>query len=253
MAKIQPVTVNDNQAIAKVNAAIVKANKVDDKADVSALSALGDEIIVRPTFAQSVAPIRPGEAVSFFTAQLIGRPESMSPLPADSVAASDAGQVVALVGAGQIAPIYPWRIEPGRVFNIRFVVKRSVNTEDPSNDAVRLGVAWLKSDCAGAGTTDLANLLDITTDDGRLEFNFRLATAAANDIDAIPPTAGVYFRPFVKTFGSGITHVEVIEVTDATNSVAWSPNVDLLRREIAGLTARLQIALDRIEALEAAA
>ncbi len=204
----------------------------------------------RPLFAQAQPPIRPGEAIRFFTGSLDGEPTGMQPLPdADSVS-STYGRAAQIDGAGIVAPMAAWRLEPGHLYRLRFVVRRVVDTEDPSNDAVRLGVRWLKSDKTGAGSTALANILDLTVEDGRVEYVFTLAAADAPDVDAVPPVSGIYFRPFVQAFGSGMTHVEVIQVVDATDAVVWSPDVEILRREIAALTAQVQTLSDRVHTLE---
>lgn len=269
---IAPITVGDVNSIDKINQAIEKANLVDGKAASGSLDAevfvrqQADENLqkkidtetlalrqadtVRPQRAETPMPIRPGDSIVYFTSQIDGEPSAVTPLGTGVVASSQSGKVAALAGAGAVAPIGAWRIEPGHVYRVRYVVQRAVNTDDPSNDAVRLGVRWLKADKSGVSTTELANLLDITVSDGRLEYVFTLATADASDIDAVSPTGAVYFRPFVRTFGSGVTHVEVIEVVDATDAVIWSPDVELLQREIAGLNARLNDALDRIQTLE---
>ncbi|MBD9372120.1 hypothetical protein IB238_05680 [Rhizobium sp. ARZ01] len=261
---IAHIGVNDVNSINKINQAIDEANLVDGKAEKTALDAeilarqladgqLQGQIATkasRAALATVDASVRPGDAISFFSASIDGEPAVVPPLAESVAVASPSGKVAKIDGAGNVAPINVWRIEPGHVYRVRFVVQRAVDTEDPSNDAVRLGVRWLTADKTGAGTTELANLLDITVSDGRLEYMFTLATADASDIDAVSPAGAVYFRPFVRTFGSGVTHVEVIQVVDATDAMVWSPDVELLHREVAGLNARLNDALDRIQTLE---
>ncbi len=72
---------------------------------------------------------------------------------------------------------------------------------------------------------------------------------------ASPPSVGAALRAigdqdvFVD-LNSGMTHVEVIQVVDATDAVVWSPDVEILRREIAALTAQVQTLSDRVETLE---
>jgi hypothetical protein len=205
----------------------------------------------RPTYARVAGATRPGEATSYFTEELDGEAETLEPLPASDATASSSGKVAKLTGAGTIAPIAAWRIEPGHLYRVRFVIRRVIDTDDPANDAVRLGVRWLKSDKTGAATTELVNLLDLTVADGRAEYIFTLATVGADDVDAVSPVDGIYFRPFVRTFGGGETHVEVIQVVDATDAVVWSPDVELLMREIAALTAQVQSLTDRVTTLEA--
>ncbi|MGQ3213017.1 MAG: hypothetical protein ACT6U0_28560 [Shinella sp.] len=236
----------------------LRATKVELAEEItarqSALTAEADARIAadaeRPTYGRVSGATRPGEAISYFTDEVDGDPAVLAPLPGAAAVASAYGNVVKIAGAGIVAPVAAWRIEPGHLYRVRFVVRRAVDTEDPANDAVRLGVRWLKSDKTGAATTELANLLDITVADGRVEYVFTLATVGADDVDAAPPADGVYFRPFIRTFGGGETHVEVIQVVDATDAVVWSPDVELLMREIAALTAQVQSLTDRVTTLE---
>jgi len=202
-------------------------------------------------YSRVAPPIRPGEGIEFFTSALDGEPSGLSALPDSAAVTSQYGKVAKIDGAGTVAPVAAWRIEPGHLYRVRFVVTRAVDTEDPSNDAVRLGIRWLAAGKTGVGTTELANILDLTVEDGRVERVFTLATAAAPDVDVTPPAGGIYFRPFVRAFGSGTTHVEIIQVVDATDAVVWSPSVEQLQGQIASLTAQLQALADRIEALEA--
>jgi hypothetical protein len=136
---------------------------------------------------------------------------------------------------------------------VRYVVQRSVDTVDPSNDAIRFGVRWLNKDKGGLSTHELANILDVDISSGRLEYQFNISLTDDTNIDAVPPASAVYFRPFVRTFGGGTTLVEVIEVTDLSLASDWSPDVSEYRREIAGLQQAVADALDRIQALESQA
>jgi hypothetical protein len=242
---------NDKANGSAVTSAISTEAAVRAQAISAEAGARSSEDAKRPTFAQSRPADRPGEAIGFFTSAVDGEPSGLSPLPSSAVVTSQYGKVAKIDGAGVVAPVAAWRIEPGHLYRVRFVVFRAVDTEDPSNDAVRLGVRWLGSGKTGVGTTELANVLDLTVEDGRVERVFTLATAAASDVDATPPAGSIYFRPFVRAFGAGVTYVEVIQVIDATDAVVWSPNIEQLQGQIASLTAQLQALADRIEALEA--
>lgn len=219
-------------------------------ADQAEADARISEDAKRPVYGQTQPPIRPGEAIRFFTDDLDGEPSALAPLPDSAAVSSQFGKVAQIAGAGTVAPLAVWRIEAGHLYRVRFVVRRAVDTEDPANDAVRLGVRWLSASKDGVGTTQLANILDLTVEDGRVEYVFTLATADASDVDAVPAAGGIYFRPFVRAFGSGVTHVEVIQVVDATDAVVWSPDVELLQREIASLNAQIQTLSDRVQTLE---
>lgn len=268
MANIQPVTLNDPQAIEKVNEAILQANRIDAlndaiNAEASARSqeiaasineeALSREIEddIRPTFSQvSMMGSRPGDSPDIFCSSLDGDAGGVSELAA-SVAVNSSGSVVEIVGAGKVATRRCYRLEPGRQYQIRFVVQRSADTDDPANDAIRLGVRWLNKNKVGLLTTHLSNLMDVLVSSGRLNYQFTVALTDADNVDAVPPgIETVYFRPFVQTFGDGTTAIEVIDVVDLSLASDWSPDVTEYRREVAGLQQRLAEALDRIQALE---
>lgn len=193
----------------------------------------------RPRFAQAVVPPRPGEEIRYFTAMIDGEPADLTPLSDDEVGISASGKVAVLAGAKRVAPIGAWRVEPGCVYRVRFVVQRAVDTEDPANDAVRLALRWLDAKKSGVSTTICADLVDIVRNSGRVEYTVVFARVDGGDIDLTAPAAAVYVRPFVQAFGSGVTHVEVIEIADLTMAVAWSPDVSTFRNEVAGLEQRL--------------
>lgn len=117
------------------------ARQAGDEAEAT-MRVAADEL--RPTFSKVSGAIRPGEAPSFFAAEVDGEPDTLEPLSSADVAASTDGKVAKIDGAGVIAPVAVWRIEPGHLYRVRFVVRRAIDTEDPANDAVRLGVRWLK-------------------------------------------------------------------------------------------------------------
>lgn len=245
---ISPIAVGDVNTRAKINAAIVEANKVGSKADAGATAA---SLASRALYSE-VGPMRdrPGEPGRFFTATLDGAPSVVAPIADNLKVPSPAGLVAQLAGAGRLAPIAAFRVEPGHQYRARFAFWRSVDSEDPAGDAVQLGLRWLTSSKAGLSSTELANLLDLRVENGRLEYVFNFATVAADNIDAAAPAGAVYVRPYIRTFSYGTTQVEVIEVTDLTLAADWSPDVTSLRNEIAGLTQRLDDALARIATLE---
>lgn len=261
---IAPIQLNDTQARAKMNAAIVEANKVAGKADAAALqqevaarqlqgNSLQQSIATRALYSD-VGPMRqrPGEPGRFFAATLEGEPSTLEPIGDDIKILTADGRVARLSGAKLIGPIAAFRVEPGRQYRARFVFRRSQDSEDPANDAVRLGLRWLKNDKSGAGDTALATFPDILVANGRLEYAFNFARVDAENIDAVAPADAVYVRPYLRTYSLGVTDVEVIEVTDLTLAADYSPDLTLYMNEIAGLQQRLDDALARIETLEGA-
>lgn len=206
---------------------------------------------VRVTYAEAASePTRPGEANRFFTSTLAGDPASVAPLPDEWKVAGPNGAVVAIPGAGRVAPIAVWRVEPQRQYRVRAVVQRATNTDDPANDAIRIALQWLDKDKAAVSKTTCIDILDVTTGSGRLGYFFNFAVEEADSIDFTAPAGAVYVRPYVQAFGSGITHVEVIEIVDLTDTVEFSPDVSAFLRQLAGFHWRLESFTDRLEVSE---
>lgn len=265
MAAIEPIREGDTDALDKMNAVIAEANKVDGKAELGGLDAevdareqadfaeqeariAGDEL--RVTYGEAACPSgRPGEPGSFATADLGGAPEGTRPIDAALKAVGPHGAVVA-IRSGYVAPRAVFRIEPSRRYRVRFVVQRREDTQDPANDAIRLGLAWLGGDKSKIAEVSLVDLVDINVAAGRLEYIFAVARQVADDVDAVAPAASAYLRPFVRAYGSGLTHVEVIECADISSALEWSPDVDTVRRELAGLAHGVEDHAARLEAIE---
>lgn len=259
---IQPIFDGDPNARTKVNAAIAEANKVEGKAEASALAQEaearieGDEAEAEArvaglaaeaearqaadaeeakqrvlALAKAMTAGRPGELIELATAALVGTPESTAPLSGSARFVGDNGAVV-ILSAGSVAFRMPHRVEPSRRYRLRFAVARAVNPQDPAGDAIRMGIVWLKPDMSEHSRTVLHDALDITVLDGRQEFTFQVARSDYEGIDAVAPAGAPYARAFVTSYG-GTTHVEVIGWQDLTEAMSWTPDVDDLKRDIA--------------------
>lgn len=280
LATINPT--GDADAVTKINAAINKANEVDAKATTSALAAesanraalarqvsglatkgevaaesasritaitaLDAAVQDRASFGEASGdPARVGEPGRFATSDLYGSADATAPIGEQlKVRSPTMGAVIAMV-SGYVAPRKLFRIEPGRRYRARFAFQRAIDTVDPANDAVRLGLAWL--DSTGAQIASplhiLADVLDITVNSGRQEFNFAVSRYDAEDVDAVAPNEAVYVRPFVRVYGSGTTYVEVVEFADITDALDWAPEVDEFRRQIASMEFSVSNLLDQ--------
>ena len=194
---------------------------------------------------------RPGDVPKAFTSQTLGEFDNVVSI--DNVPIIDTeGSVIRIVGAAIIAPCDAFRVEPGRRYKIRAVVRRRGNTPDPANDSVRLALRWLgASKTALISTAIIDDLLTLTTASGRVEVSGIVAAAAGSGVDFVAPPSAVYGRPYVQTFGTvPTTDIEVIEVLDITNSEFIAPDLTALDARVAAIeTEELP---DRVEVLEAA-
>ncbi|MEP9379847.1 SGNH/GDSL hydrolase family protein [Aquabacter sp. CN5-332] len=227
-----------------INQTVDKANLVDGKAAQTALEAEanarqvavateaaarqaavsadataranGDNANAADTNVAAVSDLsRPGERPALWAANIAGSPASLAPLTG-SVTRQD-GAAIAVTGAGLRAPRAITRVEPGHLYRVRYVVRRTTNAPDPAGDGVTLGVLWMGAAKAIISTTNLDVITNLTVGSGRVERTFNFSAAAGAEVDAVAPGGTVYARPYVQTFGTtGVTDIEVLEVVDVT-------------------------------------
>lgn len=244
---IDPVGLNDTQAIAKVNAAIGQANLVPDKADQASLdievSARKAALAVeaderRRALAAMPLPVmvhtRPGEALLQFTTALTGGdPAELPEVPESRQRFDDAGQVVRLAGDALLAARTLYPLEPGRRYLVEFAVQRRVNSPDPDNDAIRCALAWYDQGRTATTRTTVSDLLGVTVGSGRRTVSAVVSRAGGADIDIIAPASARYARPYVQTYGTVVqSDVEVIRWTDITDAATYSPDLTQLEGRV---------------------
>lgn len=160
---------------------------------------------------------RPGEVPNLFTASTAGGDEdAVAALNPALVADGDNGKAILITGAGYVQQRGFFAIEPGEAYNIRFALRRVLNTFDPSNDAVRLGVQLYDKSRALVTTLTLDTLTDLVVADGRQAFSYSIAKQIGAGVDAVVGSTVMYGKAFVWTFGTGSqTQVEIINVNQA--------------------------------------
>ncbi len=211
--------VQNLQAQINMKASITQADAAAHRGEVAAMAPRG----------------RIGEPGVLITADLDGAPGDVTLLGSEARTVGPAGSVVVVNGAGIVAPAACFAVEFGRRYALRLVLRRTVDTQDPANDAIRIALRWLKADKSGLETDILEDLKAIYAVDGWLEYSFIIARTDGDDVDAVAPAAAVYVRPFARCYGSGVNHFAVMDFRDMTDAVGWSPDVLDLRRELAGL------------------
>lgn len=220
---LSPISVGDTgaQVRAKINAGFTATDAATTglaaelvaraAADTAEATARSTEV----NLASVLDLARPGERPEFWTSSTAGAPSALASLTG-SVTRQD-GAAISITGAGTRAPRWILRLEPGRNYRIRYVVRRITNSPDPANDAVDLKVQWMNATKAAISTTTLDSITDLTTGSGRIERLLVISTATGPETDAVAPNGTIYARPYVETFGAlCVTDVEVIEAVDVT-------------------------------------
>lgn len=165
---------------------------------------------------------RPGDAPEYFADAIgAGDGRDRTPLSVAQVIVDDAGSAVRVTGSSLCAPRRPTPLEPGRVYRITAVVQRRVDSPDPDNDAVRLGVAWYaqdKTSILSTPTTVAKDLLGLRSSDGRRVIEAFVSRAAGASVTVVAPALARYMLPFVQRWGAESSDdIEVIDVVDVTD------------------------------------
>lgn len=252
---IAPITLGDTQSRAKLNAAIAKANEVDSKASLTALTAEAaarvaagnaeatarrEALLALPL--PSMIQSRPGDAPHLFCASLAAGPwEAVPSLSTALVRTGDRGRVIRVVGDGMVAPRAMMPIEPGRRYLAEFAVQRRINSPDPANDAAVCALAWYGQNfdrLASPAETVVENITTMTVGVGRVVTRAVVSSLAGSDVDVVSPAPARYCRPYVEAFGTLTQNdVEVIRWIDITE-------VNLVSPDFSGIS-------DRVDELEA--
>ena len=143
-------------------------------------------------------------------------------------------------------------LEPARLYQGRFVVRRRINSSDPANDAVRAAVAWYDQNKILLSVAIVENINDLTVASGRQQRITTFSRSSGAGAAIVAPSAARYARLYAQTFGSADsqTDVEVLDTTDLTDLAAWSPDVSVFDGRLVALESL--DAGDRLSALESA-
>jgi hypothetical protein len=207
----------------RINTAIGEAEKIPAVLSVVETKApLTETTALRTSLRRLIPPTmdRPGDAPEAFTlvagsSQLGGDNENLPNLPAARVAFGNNGFVVRLTGPGVLGARARIAIEANRTYRIVGTVRRRGNVADPSNDTVRLGVAWLDEAGNYLSSAVVADQTALVIANGRVALSATIAALAAPGIDIVAPTDAVYARGYVQNYAAtGVTDVENLRIED---------------------------------------
>ncbi|AYO83651.1 right-handed parallel beta-helix repeat-containing protein [Methylobacterium brachiatum] len=204
-----------------------------ERATIVALDAL-TATVTGQRYAPLAPRSRPGDGALNFgllksPAALGGAVSTLPELPASMVTAGDDGRIARLLGAGVVASRSQVAIEPGRVYSVRFCLRRRANCAGPINHAIYLGIGWLDQNSSllpgTTGTPILKSIIDLRVSDGRQDVSVTISRRPTAQEVLLAPYGAVYARPFVQTFGDdGLTDIEVMEIVDVSG-LAVLPDV----------------------------
>ncbi len=191
---------------------------------------------------------RVGEVAVAFT--LVASPDlirgsdrALPSIPPQNLATGDAGAVVRVTGSAVVAMRRTVAVEPGRVYLARAVTQTRTNSTDPSNDAVRVAVAWLDQNrnrlLNSAGPFIVKDELDPKASQGRREVSARISRAAGEGVALVAPASARYAKLYVQTFGvDGVTDIEVLDIEDVSSSRLMDPISADIAAQVGGLVSQ---------------
>jgi len=182
---------------------------------------------------------RPGENPEQFSAVLTGEPEDRAPLSPDGVDVDDdAGALWEQAGSGIVAPRRAYAIEASRVYRLRVQYKRTVNSDDPSGDAVQVKWRNLSKSKATVSTVTINTAANPLVATGIVEVTALVSKlSGVEGVTVVPPSTARYGVPYVETFGdTPTTGIIGVEWTDVTGLVLGGADVEALYTGLAAET-----------------
>lgn len=250
-----------NNAIAELHTKAPQSNLdttnlvLGTKADSATLDALGTTVDAQ-RYEYTDVKGRPGDSPGRFSlialiAQASGNGRSFSQIPQDNIAFGDDGTVARLNGSGIVVARAAQPLEVGRMYLLRWVVRRRANPSDPSNDSVQNIIVWLdqaRNVLPGAdGVTVVRSYDTLLTASGRQEFTTTISRSGNVGATITAPAGARYARIGDQLFGlDGVTDVEVLATTEVTDAVLLDTvSADAISRigalESANAAARIQV------------
>lgn len=211
----------------KINSAIALLNTtalgLDRKAPANDLVALAGQVAAE-RFAFTTALTRPGEAGAAFTlvsaaAELAGTNAMLPLVPPQNLTFGDNGDVVRTLQPVVIGMRRRIALEPERLYRLRAVVQRRANSADPSNDTVRVGIAYFDQAGLFIAAIPVHDYTALVTTNGRTLVMVGLARAAGTGVDVVAPANARHARAYVQSYAStGLVDVEILDIADVSDA-----------------------------------
>ncbi|MFY9350114.1 MAG: hypothetical protein WBL20_10325 [Sphingobium sp.] len=169
----------------------------------------------------SQSPARAGEARQLFSSSVTGAPLARPVIASGSVVVDTGGSVLRIgstdvpgdPGWLDIAPRLAASIHAGRVYRLRFVLRRSIDPVDPATNAIELRLQNLNHNKANVSNVRLGAAVSPVVADGIVQYEFLVGKAgAAPTLDAVIPPSTVYAVPVLRIYGNGQA-TDIIEVS----------------------------------------
>lgn len=191
-------------------------------ADALTLLLTSEETRARAAEAMIASRERPGELASAYAPELAGQIGATTPYGYGAVAGDTAlGAVLRLTEATHVATRAPRPIEPGRVYQARWVWRRVTDPTDPAGDTVSVGLVWLTEtlDQISSGATMIWRSAPLTVAMG-VQRQTATMSLDVPGTDLVIPAAARYARSWLRCYGvDHVTHVATVELIDITE--AW--------------------------------
>jgi len=177
---------------------------------VTDVEILGIEELAVDLTAAEEAPIlrnlghRPGDTPGEFNLRMEGAADGV-------VTTNQNGKVVRFTGVGRLLSEAPHNIEGDNLYRLNFAFRRNLDSDDPSNDGVRMRVRYFDRLKEYLSTATLQSVTDLTIASGRLTRAFFVGRGAGHPDGTIqPPIGACYMGVAVDTFGvSCRTDIEI--------------------------------------------
>jgi hypothetical protein len=198
--------------VAGITKTMVGLGNVDNTSDVNkpvstaqqaALDAITEDLKNGLASGGGESAGRPGDFPDAFAGALTGTWDDITAAAGSVVTDTDMGSCLEIVGSGIVAGRRATPILPGRIYQARWVCKRTVDTADPLGDAIVFGVQYL--DGSQAATSAYISALNLFISQGVYISSPVTFSLEGVGVDVTLPAGTKYVRHYLRTYGTSPT------------------------------------------------